>query len=232
MKTKRILSLLLALLMLLGSGAAFGTSAAADDIDAAITVHTANKIGDAPGKDFAQPGYWFVWVTGIYPGNIVKWVVKDSGDTDVTAKAGSANAAGFTVGLGLPPGAYTITVKVIQSVGTTVNADPLTPEAFIIPDRKKLRDALNGDQTVNLSILYDEGKWQIYSSAKQKAILAYEAYYLNQAALDAYADAYLAAQKDLPLKDQRLSEFLWHMLNLFYTVFRFIPFGNHPYYTL
>jgi hypothetical protein len=253
MKTKRILALLLALLILLGSGAAFGVSAAqdpeadtnpADGIKDYISVHAERKIADAPSADFNQPGYWFVWVTGVYPGNVVKWIVKDSLDQDVTAKVGSANAAGFTFKPGVAAhGNYTITVEVTRgaelAVGTPNNLnsgveDNGKPNVLLlnVPNRQRLSAALNGDTTVNLSMLYVAEKWAAYDKAKTQALQAYDAYYLTQDRIDYYTQQYIDAQNDLPLNDQRLSEFLWHLLNFFYSVMRAIPFGNQPYYTL
>ncbi|MDR1409142.1 MAG: hypothetical protein LBJ12_02490 [Oscillospiraceae bacterium] len=231
MKTKRILAILLAVLMLFGSGAAFNASAEVD-VDEKITVHTPES--KAPNGEFIQPGYFFVWVTGVYPGNVVKWIVKDSAGQELptSVNSGSANFAGFTVGLGLPAGTYQITVEVQQGNGTSVNSNTPNVCTFIVPDRKKLRDALNNDDTLNFAFLYDSKKWKIYDTAKKAAIKAYETYYLTQDKLDAYAEEYLAAQADLPLKDQGLSDFLWHLLNLIFTLFNIIPFGNKPYYTL
>jgi hypothetical protein len=231
MKTKRLLALLLAVLMMFGSGAAFNVSAA-NGVDDVIAVHISNI---APNGDFAQSGYFFAWVTGVYPGNIVTWTITDAAGSPLSSSInpGSANAAGYTCGLGLPAGKYKISVTVTQGpTGTEINTNTPNSVEFVVPDRKLLRDALNSDKTIGLHILYDDAKWKVYDKAKKNAIAAYGRYDLGQEKLDEIANAYSAAINDLPLKGTALSEFLWHLLNLFYTLFGAIPFGDKPYYTL
>jgi hypothetical protein len=236
MKFKRILAALLAALLLVGSGATLSATAAST-VDTAITVHIASKLADTPngGEGFAQPGYFFAWVTGVYPGNEVKWIVTDAAGNPLAASVvpGSANAAGYTVGLKIPQGkTYKITVQVTKGSGEDVNTNTPNTESFYVPDRTALRNALNNDDTLQFSFLYNPEKWAAYEKAKKNAIKAYEAYYLPQSNLDNFTQVYIAAQKDLPLADSQISEFLWHLLNFIFTVFNAIPLGSKDIYTL
>jgi len=222
MKTKRILAILLAVLMLIGSGAAFNASAS-DDVDSEIAVSITNNVSN-------NAGYFFAWVTGVFPGNVVEWKLEGPGGSAVNTSHVSVNAAGLTGGTRLRPGTYTITVDVRQGTGTQVNTNTPNICTFYVPNRDALSKVLNEDDTMRLAFLYDPAKWAVYDSVRRSAISAYNDFSTDQETLNRLAVELHAAINDLPLKDLMLSEFLWHIINLFFTLARIIP--TSPLYPL
>jgi len=229
MKTKRILALLLALLMLLGSGAAFSASAA-NGIDDEIAVH---KEIWSTGSDY--DGYCTFWATGVYPGNTLTWIVKDGDGNDLPGSAykGYSTSMGYIAGIGMLPGDYRVTVEVAQGTGEEWNTNTPNYCEFTIPDRTNLRNALINDKMLRFAFLYDDERWAAYDYARQRAELAYWRYDLGQAILDECAEGLNVASGNLlPVKEGPLYVFLWNVMNFVLTLSNIFPGVKKNPYTI
>ncbi|MDR0884596.1 MAG: hypothetical protein LBN05_08335 [Oscillospiraceae bacterium] len=235
--TKRILALLMVVLTVLGGVGIVGAVAAPGGVANFLVVEPI--AAPAPPEGFTTPGYFYATVKGVFPGNVVTWSVTTESGTIIPVnddfQPGFASAAGYTITTSIPSGTYRLRVDVVA--GSNPNGyfpvpDHFVSAAFVVPDRTELQNALNGDKTVPLDVIWDSKKLKVYQKAKKTAIAAFEALYATQEQLDEQTALYTAALDDLTLKEGWLSEFLWHLFNMITTLFGIVPFADQPQYKL